>query len=177
VHHHHHHISGTPQPIINNQPQVNINIITIQYNNSSGGPGENVKQEAIKNVSSPKTYEELQIALQRGYSGLASAVTGMTDQHVQPSPNPIQRPSSADTNQTSGSGLAKMSKMQDQQHADSAYGSHSSSQVPDKLRSKQMPSKAQTASSSSSSSSSRISQRAASQKLVSCVNLPASFLS
>jgi len=133
--------------------------------------------ESSPNVSSPKTYEELQIALQRGYSGLASAVSGMTDQHVQPSPNPIQRPSSADTNQTSGSGLAKMSKMQDQQHADSAYGSHSSSQVPDKLRSKQMPSKAQTASSSSSSSSSRISQQAASQKRVSCVNLPASFLS
>ena len=55
MHHHHHHISGTPQPIINNQPQVNINIITIQYNNSSGGPGENVNQEAIKNVSSPNT--------------------------------------------------------------------------------------------------------------------------
>jgi len=41
VHHHHHHLSGTPTPVINNQPQVNINIITIQYN-SAGTAGENL---------------------------------------------------------------------------------------------------------------------------------------
>ena len=125
------------------------------------------------NISSPKTYEELQIALQRGYSGLASAVTGMSDQHVQPSPNLSHRPSDADINQASGSAFSKISKMQDQQvSANSTNRFQSSSKASEKLRSKQLPAKAQGNSSSSSSSSSR-----KSQQTVSTFNLPSSFFS
>jgi hypothetical protein len=50
---------------------------------------------ASPTISSPKTYEELQIALQRGYSGFASAVTGITGDLMQQSPMPKQKTASA----------------------------------------------------------------------------------
>lgn len=50
---------------------------------------------ASPTISSPKTYEELQIALQRGYSGFASAVTGITGDLMQQSPLPKQKTASA----------------------------------------------------------------------------------
>jgi hypothetical protein len=162
------------QPVIKSAalPQSTPAPLSVCQHDALSDSARRFSPPSSPNISSPKTYEELQIALQRGYSGLASAVTGMSDQHVQPSPNLRNRPSDADINQASGSAFSKISKMQDQQHANSTNRFQSSSKASEKLRSKQLSAKAQGTSSSSSSSSSR-----KSQQTVSTFNLPSSFFS
>lgn len=65
-------------------------------------------------ISSPKTYEELQIALQRGYGGLASAVTGITGELMQQSPLPkLSKTNNAHNDDKYGSSFPKMGETRD----------------------------------------------------------------
>ena len=120
-------------------------------------------------ISSPKTYEEFQVALQRGYSGFSSAVTGITGELMQPSPNSELRTASTYNDNTNGSSFPQTGGTRG---ADKSRRTQSNAKASGKSRSKQLiPNTENSSRSGVSSAASKTFPEAT------LFNLPSSFFS